>query len=97
MGASKDNNYTHEEVLMSQFGRAMAHPARSRMIINLLKENKSFRNTDMCKELKMGVSSVHAHIKILTEADLIHVEYATHEYHITLHQENFQLYYNLLT
>jgi predicted transcriptional regulator len=95
MGASKENNYTHEEVLISQFGRALAHPARSRMI-NLLKENKSFRNADMCKELKMGVSSVHAHIKILKEADLIHIEYTTHEYHITLHYENYQLYLSQL-
>lgn len=96
MGASKDNNYTNEEVLMSQFGRALAHPARSRMI-NLLRENKSFRNTDMCRVLKMRVSSVHAHIRILREADLVHVEYAQHEYHITLHQENYQLYLAQLT
>ena len=91
MGATKDLNYTPEELLMSQFGRAIGHPARSRMI-KLLKENKSFRNTDMCKILEMQVSTIHDHIKILREADLIHIEYAKHEYHITLHQENYQLY-----
>lgn len=95
MGASKDNNYTPEELLMSQFGRAIGHPARSRMI-NLLKENKSFRNIDMCKVLEMKNSTIHNHIKILREADLIHVEYAQHEYHITLHQENYQLYLSQL-
>lgn len=91
MGASKDNNYTPEELLIAQFGRALGHPARSRMI-KILKENKSFRNTDMCKILEMRVSTIHDHIKILREADLIHIEYASHEYHITLHQENYQLY-----
>jgi predicted transcriptional regulator len=96
MGALKEHNYTHEELLMSQFGRAISHPARSRMI-KLLKENKSFRNADMCKILEMQTSSVHDHIKILKEADLIHIEYAQHEYHITLHQENYQLYLHHLS
>lgn len=91
MGARKDNNYSPEEINMSQFGRAIAHPARAKML-RLLREYKSFRNTDMCRILSMNVSTVHNHIRTLKEADLVHIEYAKHEYHITLHQENYQLY-----
>lgn len=95
MGASKDYNYSPEEILISQFARALSHPARSKMI-NILKKNKSFRNTDMCKTLEMNVSTIHNHIKVLKEADLIHLEYANHEYHITLHQENYRFYVSQL-
>ena len=95
MGATKDYNYSPEEIIVSLFGRAIAHPARSKMI-NILKRNKSFRNTDMCRILEMNVSTVHTHIRILKEADLVHVEYANHEYHITLNQENYQFYLSQL-
>lgn len=95
MGARKDYNYSHEEIAASQFGRAIAHPARFKMIRILLNYG-SFRNVDMCRELKMNVSSIHRHIEILKQADLIHIEYAMHEYHITLHQENYQLYVDQL-
>lgn len=95
MGARKDYNYSHEEITGSQFGRAIAHPARFKMIKILLNYG-SFRNVDMCRELQMNVSSIHRHIEILKQADLIHIEYAKHEYHITLHQENYQLYVSQL-
>lgn len=45
----------------------------------------------------MNVSAIHRHIEILKQADLIHVEYAMHEYHITLNHENYQLYLDQLT
>lgn len=95
MGARKDYNYSTEEIAGSQFGRAIAHPARFKMIKILLNYG-SFRNVDMCKELEMNVCSIHRHIEILKQADLIHVEYAKHEYHITLNQENYQLYVSQL-
>lgn len=69
----------------------ISHPF-NRILLNY----GSFRNVDMCRELKMNVSSIHRHIEILKQADLIHVEYAMHEYHITLHQENYQLYVDQL-
>lgn len=95
MGARKDNYYSPEELNISQFGRAIAHPARAKMLL-LLREYKSFRNTDMCRVLKMSVSTVHNHIKTLKEADLINLEYASHEYHITLKEENYLFYKDLI-
>ncbi|MDR0802945.1 ArsR family transcriptional regulator [Fluviicola sp.] len=95
MGAIKANKYTSEELILSQFGRAMAHPARAKML-RLLCENKSFRNTDMSNVLKMSVTAVHNHIRMLKEADLVHLEYAHHQYHITLNRENYHFCKSLI-
>nr|WP_294862353.1 ArsR family transcriptional regulator [uncultured Fluviicola sp.] len=95
MGARKDNYYSPEEINMSQFGRALSHPARAKML-RLLREYKSFRNTDMCRILNMSVSTVHNHIRTLKEADLVNLEYASHEYHITLKEENYMFYKDLI-
>ncbi len=91
MGAIKAGKYTHEEINISQFGRAIAHPARAKML-RLLNENKSFRNTDMCSILNMSVTTIHNHIRTLKDADLIHLEYSNHQYHITLNRENYHFY-----
>lgn len=95
MGAIKDNHYSFEELNISQFGRAISHPARAKML-KLLIDNRSFRNTDMCNILEMSIASVHNHIRMLREADLIHVEYSKHQYHITLNRENYAFYRELM-
>ena len=91
MGAINNRNYSHEEIIGSQFGRAIAHPARFKMV-QILRNHGSFRNVDMCNLLKMKPASVHQHIKFLKEADLVHLEYAQHEYHVTLNLQNYELY-----
>lgn len=95
MGARNNKNYSHEEFTGSQFGRAIAHPARFKMI-QILKNKGTFRNVDMCAILKMKPSSVHQHIEFLKDADLIHLEYAQHEYHVTLHVRNYEFYLSQL-
>lgn len=95
MGAIKPGNYSIEEVLISKFGRAIAHPARAK-IIRLLLNKEQFRNIDLSKKLQLSFSSVHNHIQVLKDADIIDVEYLPHEYMLKLKSDNFDLMKQLL-
>ena len=83
MGAIKENNYTLEETQLFTIGRAIAHPARVKMITELLYDN-AFSNTDLSKQLKLSGPSVKAHVEMLKAAGFIRVEYFVHFYLISL-------------
>lgn len=95
MGAIKPGNYSTEEVLISKFGRALAHPARAK-IIRLLMQKEQFRNVDLSETLQLSFSSVHNHIQVLKDADIVDVDYLPHEYMLKLKSENFDLMKQLL-
>lgn len=95
MGAIKPGNYSTEDVLISKFGRALAHPARAK-IIRLLIQKEQFRNIDLSKTLQLSFSSVHSHIQVLKDADIIDVDYLPHEYMLKLKSDNFDLMKQLL-
>lgn len=82
MGAIKENNYTFEETELCTIGRAIAHPARVKMITELLYDN-AFSSADLTKQLRLG-PSVKAHIEMLKDAEFVHVEYFVHFYLISL-------------
>lgn len=95
MPAKNDLNYTIEELLLADFGRAIAHPTRSRMFLDLLK-NQSFRNVDFSSDNNISISTTHGHIYKLKEGDLINLEYTNHEYHITLNRSSLEVFKQLL-
>lgn len=83
MGASKTYQFSEKELNMAKFGRALAHPARVR-IIHLLQQHSSCRNTDLTTDLELVKSSVHAHVKKLLDAGLVSVEFYPNCYLIRL-------------
>ncbi len=95
MGAIKSLHYSPEELLLAQICKAIAHPARAKMLLQLLNKG-SFRNIDFSKNNDLSISSTHAHIYKLKDADLIHLEYAKQEYHVTLKPDNIDLLKQLL-
>lgn len=95
MGASKDLNYSPEELLLAQICKAISHPARAKMLLHLLNKG-SFRNIDFSRSNQLSVSTTHSHVYKLKEADLVHLEYATNEYHVTLKPNNIDLLQQLL-
>ena len=91
MGALNIRNYTAEELAISSFARALAHPLRLRIIQYLL-QNNYIRNVDACRCFSVSPSTIHKHFTILKENDLIFIEYANHCNYITL---NFKTYEQL--
>lgn len=83
MGASKTYQFSEKELNMAKFGRALAHPARVR-IIHLLQQHACCRNIDLTTDLNLGKSSVHDHVKKLLEAGIVSVEFYPNCYLIRL-------------
>lgn len=74
MGASKTSQYSSHEIHSAQIARALAHPARIR-ILALIKKNKFIRTIDLSANLHLVPSTVNAHLKKLLDADLIDLEF----------------------
>jgi len=70
MAFSKANEFNKEIVELSQFAKAIAHPARIQIL-----EHLALRNTCICSdivdELPLSQSTVSQHLKALKEAGLI--------------------------
>ncbi len=86
MGAIKDNFYTLEESNLFYVGRAFAHPARVKMITELLTE-MPYRNIDLARILKFSKSTMHSHIEMLKDAGLVSISYSMHYYIIELNEK----------
>lgn len=82
MPASKKKYFTLKENEIALVGRAMAHPARVR-IMNLLDQQNFLRNCDLVNALSLSKSTVHDHLKKLTDADMIKTEYFMNSFYIT--------------
>ena len=85
MGAIKENNYTPEELLFANLGRAFAHPARKRILEILLRDEMK-RNIDLSELLNLSQPSIKRHIGMLVSANLVQVDYYPHCYMISLNQ-----------
>lgn len=79
MGASKTTQYSTEEIKSANIARALAHPARIR-ILSLLKQDSVIRNIDIVKDLHLVKSTVHSHLNKLKDADLIELEFYSNCY-----------------
>lgn len=82
MGAVKPNNYSHEEIQLSLVARALAHPARVKMIDALKRHD--YRNIDFARKLKLSCPTIKDHIDKLIDADMVDIEYHPHFYAISL-------------
>lgn len=96
MPAKNNLNYSPEELLISEFGRAISHPSRSRMLLQLL-NNKSFRNVDFSKANNISITTTHHHLYCMKQVDLVNLEYANHEYHATLKKETLDVFLKIFS
>jgi ArsR family transcriptional regulator, arsenate/arsenite/antimonite-responsive transcriptional repressor len=82
MAASKTYQYTSQEKQLGLLGRALAHPARIR-ILKILEEKEQIRNCDLMYSLELSKKAVHDHLNKLKDASLIKVDFKLNSYIIT--------------
>ena len=70
MGAIKKNVYSESEIILAQYAKAIAHPARI-MIIRLLSMKNACVCGDIVNELPLSQSTVSQHLKELKKAGLV--------------------------
>ncbi len=70
MGASKVAEYSKQELALSKYAKALAHPARI-AILNLLIDKQTCICGDIVEELPLSKSTVSQHLKELKAAGLI--------------------------
>lgn len=91
MGAVKDNPYTYEEATVSMTARAIAHPARVK-ILNILCDNEiGCRNIDLAKILNFSKPNVKNHLNFMKEANLLEIDYFVHFYNVRLNDKGKEL------
>ena len=88
MSTSKLPNYTFEEKYWSLHGRALAHPARIK-ILKLLSEYPNITATDLRKEINLSQSATSNHLRCLIDAKLISEIYTPHKYLLQINKEIF--------
>jgi DNA-binding transcriptional ArsR family regulator len=82
MAATKTHLFTQEEKEIGMLGRALAHPARIR-ILYLLEENQIIRNCDLVIALQLTKKAVHDHLLKLKDASLIKMDFHSNSYFIS--------------
>lgn len=88
MGLRKPQDYSEEEISTALFGRAIAHPARVK-IINLLNKNK-LSLKEIGRVINLSPTAVRNHLQILQDAKLLSIEYQVHFLLYTLNGENYR-------
>ncbi len=83
MGASKTANYTSKIREISIITRALAHPSRL-FIFEELKKKEQFRSTDFSRKMGLSESTIHHHLKMMKDAQLIELEFIQNAYSIHL-------------
>lgn len=86
MGASKTLQYSEEELNIALIARAIAHPARVR-IIKILQTEELCRSVDLVKILNLVPSTVKEHIYKLKEAKLIYLDFTPNCYLIKMNPD----------
>ena len=70
MAKAKTNHFTEEEIELSELAKALAHPARIR-ILNILFESNVCMTGDIVDLLPLSQSTVSQHLKELKRVGLI--------------------------
>jgi DNA-binding transcriptional ArsR family regulator len=86
MGATKTHQFTSTEINSAAIAKALAHPARIR-IIRLLKESSFIRNTDLIPILNLSKTSVHAHLLCMIKANIIEQHFFQNAYLLELKED----------
>lgn len=89
MGASKTSQYSYKEIYSAKVARALAHPARIR-ILNILKKETVVKNVDLVRDLQLVKSTINSHLYKLLDADLIEFEFHCNSYLIRSKKDSFQ-------
>ncbi|MES2799950.1 MAG: helix-turn-helix domain-containing protein [Bacteroidota bacterium] len=79
------------EIEIALTARAIAHPARVKIVAHLFVDKCGLRNIDLTKVLGYTKSTVKKHLDMLKDADLVEVNYFTHFYLISLNKKGIQL------
>lgn len=85
MPASKTDQYSDQNKRIALLARALAHPARIR-IVEILRIYGSCRNTDFVSELTISKNSVHNHLSKLGEAGIICFQFDQNSFKIDLNE-----------
>ena len=80
MPALKTKQYNNELIVNSIIGRALAHPARLR-IIELIHHQGFVRNVDLIEALQLSKSSISNHINKLKDASLIETHFMPNSFY----------------
>ncbi len=91
MGASKLTHYSNTEIQRALIGRAIAHPARIR-IIEHLKKGEFIRPIDLTDILQLNPASVHNHLKKLISAELVTLKFNKNAYVIELNHAHLNAF-----
>jgi ArsR family transcriptional regulator len=70
MGATKNTDYSLQEMSIAKYAKALSHPARV-AILNLLLKKQACVCGDIVDELPLSQSTVSQHLKELKEVGLI--------------------------
>ncbi len=73
MAYSKKDKFSEQEILLAEYARALAHPARI-AILSVLAARSSCICGELVEELPLSQSTVSQHLKALKEAGLIQGE-----------------------
>jgi DNA-binding transcriptional ArsR family regulator len=70
MAFSKAHEFSQEEIEMAELAKAIAHPARIK-ILNILNKNKTCITGELVEMLPLSQATVSQHLKELKDAGLI--------------------------
>lgn len=89
MGATKTAQYKSDNIQLAKIANALSHPARI-TIIETLKKYDYCKNVEFQSILSLSPSSVHRHMKKLSSANIVKIEYTPHQYIVSLVQEKLE-------
>lgn len=91
MGATKDNNYSVQEVDLTLIARSISHPARIRLMGLLHRNLNGFCNQQLMELLNLSRPTVRNHIEMMKDAGILEVEYFVHFYNVRLSKRGERL------
>ena len=95
MGLIKANNYNREEWQISMIAKAMAHPARKR-IVELVLKHECLTNADLPILLNLHHATVTRHLHVLYSANILRPIYHIHFNEIVVVPETLMVLKNYL-
>lgn len=91
MGATKDNEYSIQEVDLTLIARSISHPARIRILSLLFQNENGFCNQQFMELLNLSRPTVRNHIEMMKDAGILEIEYFVHFYNVRLSKRGERL------
>lgn len=96
MGATKTDQFTHEQNHIAQMAKAIAHPARLAILEFLFKQDACFCG-DIVSEIGLAQATTSQHLKALKEAGLIFAKSNGTKMCYCINKENFNQVSNIFS